>query len=64
MDDVKHPAVKRIKLLIAIVDRGKGIRLWRIEGNGVTYNLVSPATARPARISWTILGLSNPERIW
>jgi hypothetical protein len=60
---VKHPAVKRIKLLIAIVDRGKGNQVVEIlKESGVTYNLVSPAHCAAGSDFMDYLGLSNPER--
>lgn len=62
MDEIKHP-LKRIKLLIAIVDRGKGDDVVEIlrEG-GVTYNLVSPAYRASGSDLMDYLGLTNPER--
>jgi hypothetical protein len=63
MDEVKHPAVKRIKLLIAIIDRGKGDDVVEIlRESGVTYNLVSPAYCAPGSEIMDYLGLTNPER--
>jgi len=63
MDDIKHPAVKRIKLLVAIVDRGKGDGVVAIlRENGVTYNMVSPAHRATGSAFMDYLGLSNPER--
>jgi len=63
MDDIKHPAVKRIKLLVAIVDRGKGDGVVTIlRESGVTYNMVSPAHRATGSALMDYLGLSNPER--
>lgn len=63
MDDIKHPAVKRVKLLVAIVERGRGDDVVGIlKENGVTYNLVSPAHRASGSAIMDYLGLSNPER--
>lgn len=63
MDEIKHPAVKRIKLLVAIVDRGKGDDVVAaLRESGVTYNLVSPAYSASGTEIMDYLGLSNPER--
>jgi nitrogen regulatory protein PII len=62
MDDMKHP-LKRIKLLIAIVDRGKGDDVVEVlKESGVTYNLVSPAYRAAGSELMDYLGLTNPER--
>lgn len=63
MDDTKHPAVKRVKLLIAFVERGRGDDVVGIlRDSGVTYNLVSPAHRASGSAIMDYLGLSNPER--
>lgn len=63
MDDMKHPAVKRIKLLIAIIDRGKGDQVVEIlRERGVTYNLVSPAYCAAGSDLFDFLGFGNQER--
>ncbi len=63
MDDLKHPAVKRIKLLVAIVDRGNGNDVVEIlRESGVTYNMISPAYCASGSDIMDYLGLSNPER--
>ncbi|MDD3168278.1 MAG: hypothetical protein PHC91_02290 [Eubacteriales bacterium] len=63
MDDIKHPAVKRIKLLIAFVERGRGDGIVAIlRENGVTYNMVSPAYRASGSAIMDCLGLNNPER--
>lgn len=63
MDDIKHPAMKRIKLVFAIVDRGKGDDVVEIlRESGVSYNLVSPAYCASGSDIMDYLGLSNPER--
>lgn len=63
MDEGKHPVMKRIKLLIAIIDRGKGDEVVRIlRESGVTYNLVSPAYCAPGSEIMDCLGLTNTER--
>lgn len=63
MDDVKHSALKRIKLLIVIIDRGKGNDVVEIlRESGVTYNLVSPAFCAAGSEIMDCLGLTNPER--
>jgi nitrogen regulatory protein PII len=63
MDDIKHPAIKRIKLLIAIVERGRGDGVVGIlRESGVTYNMVAPAHRASGSAIMDYLGLSNPER--
>ncbi len=63
MDVMKHPAVKRIKLLIAVVDRGKGDQVVGIlRESGVTYNMVSPAHCAAGSDWFDYLGLGNQER--
>jgi len=62
MDDMKH-SFKLIKLLIAIVDRGKGdVVVEILRESGVTYNLVSPAYRATGSELMDYLGLTNPER--
>lgn len=63
MDNVKQLHVKRIKLLVAIVDRGKGDEVVGIlKDSGVTYNMVSPALCAAGSEIMDYLGLTNPER--
>jgi nitrogen regulatory protein PII len=63
MDNMKPTPVKRIKLLVAIVDRGKGDDVVEIlRESGVTYNLVSPAYRATGLEIMDYLGLANPER--
>lgn len=63
MDEGKHLAIKRIKLLVAIVDRGKGDDVVEIlRESGVTYNMISPAYDASGSDIIDYLGLSNPER--
>ena len=63
MDEGKHPAMKRIKLLIAIIDRGKGNDVVEIlKESGVTYNLASPGYCASGSDIMDYLGLSNRER--
>jgi nitrogen regulatory protein PII len=62
MDDMKY-SLKRIKLLFAIVDRGKGDDVVEIlRESGVTYNLVSPAYRAAGSELIDYFGLTNPER--
>lgn len=62
MNEMKHP-IKRIKLLIAIVYRGKGDDVAEIlRESGVTYNMVSPAYSAAGSELMDYLGLTNPER--
>lgn len=63
MDNMKQLPVKRIKLLIAFVDRGKGDDVIEIlRESGVTYNLASPAHCAAGSEIMDYLGLTNPER--
>lgn len=63
MDDSKQCAMKRIKLLVAIVDRGLGNEVVEIlRDSGVTYNMIAPAFCAAGSEIMDILGLSNPER--
>ena len=63
MDEGKHLAIKRIKLLVVIVDRGKGDDVVEIlRESGVTYNMISPAYCASGSDIIDYLGLSNPER--
>jgi len=63
MEEIKHTAIKRIKLLVAIVDRGLGNEVVEIlRDSGVTYNMIAPAYCAAGSDIMDILGLSNPER--
>lgn len=63
MDDSKQCAMKRIKLLVAIVDRGLGNEVVEtLRDSGVTYNMIAPAFCAAGSEIMDILGLSNPER--
>lgn len=63
MDNIKQPPMKRIKLLVALVDRGKGDDVVEIlRESGITYNLVSPAYQASGSEIMDYLGLTNPER--
>jgi hypothetical protein len=63
LDHIKQQPIKRIKLLVAIVDRGKGDDVIEIlKENGVTYSMVSPAYCASGSEIIDYLGLSNPER--
>lgn len=64
MDELKHTAaMKRIKLLVAIVDRGTGDDVVEIlRDSGVTYNMISPAYCAAGSEIMDYLGLTNPER--
>ena len=63
MDDGRNLAIKRIKLLTVIVDRGKGDEVVAIlRESGVTYNMISPAYCASGSDFMDYLGLSNAER--
>ncbi len=63
MEEMKHTAMKRIKLLVAIVDRGLGNEVVGIlRDSGVTYNMIAPAYCAAGSEIMDILGLTNPER--
>ncbi len=63
MDEGKHPAIKRIKLLVVAIDRGKGEGVAKIlRESGVTYNMIAPAYCASGSDIMDYLGLSNPER--
>ncbi|MDD2189297.1 MAG: hypothetical protein PHV71_01055 [Eubacteriales bacterium] len=63
MEEGKQPAVKRIKLLVAIVDRGKGDTVAEIlRDSGVTFNMIAPAACDSGSDIMDVLGLSNQER--
>ncbi len=63
MDDLKHTSMKRIKLLVAIVDRGRGNDVVEIlRESGVTYNMIAPAYCAAGSEFMDMLGLTNPER--
>jgi nitrogen regulatory protein PII len=63
MDDGKNLAIKKIKLLVVIIDRGKGDEVVEIlRESGVTYNMISPSYCASGSDIMDYLGLSNPER--
>lgn len=63
MDDGKHPAMKRIKLLVVIVNRGIGNEVVTIlRESGVTYNMISPAYCASGSAIMDYLGLSDLAR--
>lgn len=63
MEDGKQSAVKRIELLVTVVDRGLGDELTEtLRESGVTFNIVSPATCAAGSDFKDYLGLTNPER--
>jgi len=63
MEEGKHGAIKRIKLIIVIVDRGKGDEAVEImRESGISYNMISPAYCASGSDIMDYLGLSNPER--
>ena len=63
MEEGKHPAMKKIKLLIAIINRGKGEAVVGIlRESGVTFNMIAPADCASGSDIMGVLGLSNQER--
>ena len=63
MEEGKHPAMKKIKLLIAILDRGKGEAAAAIlRESGVTYNIIAHAECPSGSDIMSFLGLTNQER--
>ncbi|MDD4564009.1 MAG: hypothetical protein PHE79_00770 [Eubacteriales bacterium] len=63
MEDGKHPAMKKIKLLIAILDRGKGEEAAAIlRESGVTFNIIANANCASGSDIISFLGLSSQER--
>ncbi|WP_227018078.1 hypothetical protein [Sinanaerobacter chloroacetimidivorans] len=63
MDECKHSGIKKIKLLVAILERGLGEDLAEIlRESGVTFNMISPAYRASGSALMDCFGFSNPER--
>lgn len=63
MDESKQTAIKRIKLLITIVDRGKGNGVVEIlRDSGTTFNLIAPGYGAAGSQIMDYLGLTSAER--
>ncbi|HWQ79171.1 MAG TPA: hypothetical protein VN381_10165 [Anaerovoracaceae bacterium] len=63
MEDTKPNGIKRIKLLVVIVDRGLGEEVAEVlRENGVTFNLISPAYCAAGSQIMDYLGLTSLER--
>jgi hypothetical protein len=63
MEDTKQNGIKRIKLLIVIVDRGRGEEVSEmLREDGVTFNLISPAYCAAGSQIMDYLGLTSLER--
>lgn len=63
MGEMKQPVIKRIKLLIAIVDRGLGNEVVNIlRESGVTFNLISPGYGAAGSDIIDYLGLTDTEK--
>lgn len=66
MDDTKQcgaAGIKRIKLLVTIVDRGLGEEVSKVlREDGVTFNLISPANCAAGSQLMDYLGLTSLER--
>lgn len=66
MEDTKQcgvAGIKRIKLLITIVDRGLGEEVSKVlREDGVTFNLISPAYCAAGSKLMDYLGLTSLER--
>ena len=63
MDDTRLNTIKRIKLLVAIVDRGRGEDVAAtLREDGVTFNLISPAYCAAGSQIMDYLGLTSLER--
>lgn len=63
MEDTKPNGIKRIKLLIVIVDRGLGEKVSEVlREDGITFNLISPAYCAAGSQLMDYLGLTSLER--
>jgi len=63
MEECKQNGIKRIKLLIAIVERGLGEEVAEVlREDGVTFNLISPAYCAAGSRLMDYLGLTSLER--
>ncbi|HML36473.1 MAG TPA: hypothetical protein PKA19_03470 [Bacillota bacterium] len=63
MDDMRPSGIKRIKLLIVIVDRGYGDEVAAtLRENEVTFNFISPAYCAAGSQLMDYLGLTDLER--
>lgn len=60
---MKQPAVKRIKLLITIIDRGLGNQVVELlRESGVTFNMISPGYGATGSDIMDCLGLTDSEK--
>jgi hypothetical protein len=63
VEDSKYNGIKRIKLLVVIVDRGRGDEVSALlRENGVTFNLISPAYCAAGSRIMDYLGITSLER--
>jgi len=63
MEECKQNGIKRIKLLIAIVERGLGEEVAKVlREDGVTFNLICPAYCAAGSRIMDYLGLTSMER--
>lgn len=63
MEECKHPVLKKVKLLIVILDRGKGEEAAAVlRESGVTYNMIAHTLFSTGSDIIGFLGLSNNER--
>lgn len=62
-DETKQTGIKKIKLLVTIVDRGIGDNVAEVlREDGATFNLVSPAYCAAGSKLMDYLGLTDLER--
>lgn len=63
MEETRLNGIKRIKLLVAIVERGLGEEVAKVlREDGVTFNLISPAYCAAGSQLMDYLGLTSLER--
>lgn len=63
MEDAKHIAMKRIKLLIVIVDRGIGEQVAELlRHSGVTFNMISKGYGAAGSDIISYLGLTDSHK--
>ncbi len=63
MDEVRQSPIKKIKLVVTIVDRGLGDEVVELlKESGVTYTLISPAYCGSGSAIMDYHGLSSQER--
>jgi hypothetical protein len=55
--------IKRLQIMIVIIDRGKGAHVERLLREcGVTYNMIAPGSGASGKALADILGLTDFER--